>query len=40
MMMNGTGKVVIGRYDNHERLLEDLNKYDGKVNIYLTLNPI
>ena len=34
------GKAKAVRYNNKELLLRDIAKYDGKCNIYLTLNPI
>ena len=40
MYMNSDNKVKAIRYDDKEILLKDLAKYDGKYNIYLTLNQI
>ncbi|HBH3656767.1 TPA: hypothetical protein ACP6IR_002001 [Clostridioides difficile] len=38
--MHPNGKVKAVRYDDEKLLLNDLEKYDGKCNIYITLNPI
>lgn len=40
MYMNSDNKVKAIRYDDKKILLKDLAKYDGKYNIYLTLNQI
>jgi hypothetical protein len=33
------GKVVSGYYDDYEKLVRDIRPFDGKGNIYVTLNP-
>ena len=38
--MKPNGKVKAVRYDDETLLLNDLAKYDGRCNIYITLNPI
>ncbi|MEI3026193.1 MAG: hypothetical protein V8S91_00050 [Romboutsia timonensis] len=38
--MSPNGKVKAVRYDDETLLLNDLAKYDGRCNIYITLNPI
>ena len=33
------GRIISGYYDNYEKLARDIEPYDGKANIYVTLNP-
>ena len=33
------GKVVSGYYEDYEKLARDIRPFDGKANIYVTLNP-
>lgn len=33
------GRIISGYYDNYEKLAMDIEPYDGKANIYVTLNP-
>jgi hypothetical protein len=33
------GKVVSGYYDNYDKIARDIRPFDGKANIYVTLNP-
>ncbi len=33
------GKVVSGYYDDYEKLARDIEPFDGKANIYVTINP-
>jgi hypothetical protein len=33
------GRIISGYYVNYEKLARDIEPYDGKANIYVTLNP-
>ena len=33
------GKVVSGYYDDYEKLAQDIEPFDGRGNIYVTINP-
>ena len=33
------GKVVSGHYNDYKKLTRDIEPFDGKANIYVTLNP-
>jgi len=34
------GATVSGYYDNYSKLVDDISPFDGKANIYITINPV
>jgi hypothetical protein len=44
MIINGrreyVGATISGYYDNYEKLVDDIAPFDGKANIYVTINPV
>ena len=34
------GATVSGYYDDYAKLVDDIEKFDGKANIYVTINPV
>jgi len=43
MEINGkqtyVGRIISGYYNSYEKLVKDIKPFDGKANIYITLNP-